>query len=136
MRVINSQSEIVEEEDEDFPSTIYRVALFPVLTSFFLMLAQQLNDNAQSFCCQSDVDWLELLEQQQFETPRQTWCLCCCDSGVPGVDAFVVSRYPDYLSEKEVRRMFNEEGYPSSYWIQKLPVDVQYRYESSGEWEA
>jgi hypothetical protein len=86
--------------------------------------------------CQSDVDWLELLEQQQFETPRQTWCLCCSMSSIPGVEAFVVSRYPDYLSEKEVRQLFAEEvGYPS-YWVQKLPVTVNYLYESSGEWEA
>jgi len=96
----------------------------------------QLNDNAQSFFCQSDVDWLELLEQQQFETPRFSWCLCCNMSGLPGVEAFIVERYPDYLSEKEVGQMFQEEGYPSSYWVQKLPVGVEFRYESSGEWEA
>lgn len=97
------------------------------------MLFQQLNANSQD--AGDDEQCLEILEQQ-FETLRQTWCICCCNSGIPGVEAFVVSRYPDYLSEREVRQLFKAEGYPSSYWVQKLPVGVEYCYESSGEWEA
>ena len=99
------------------------------------MIFQQLNPNS-GYQPQADIDMLELFDQQMAETPRQTWCLCCCNSGIPGVEAYVVSRYPDYLSEKEVRQMFEEEGYPSSYWVQKLLLGVEYRYESSGEWEA
>ena len=99
------------------------------------MQFQQLNDNAGPQA-QADLDMLELLEQQQSETTRYTWCLCCNMSGIPGVEAFVEHRYPDYLSEREVRKMFAEEGYPTSYWVEKLPTNVEYRYESSGEWEA
>lgn len=99
------------------------------------MIFQQLNDNS-GYQPQADIDMLEQFKQQMSETPRQTWCLVCCMSGIPGVEAYVVSRYPDYLSEREVRQMFEEEGYPSSYWVQKLPVAVNYLYESSGEWEA
>lgn len=95
---------------------------------------QQLNSNSQD--PGYDDDYLGLLAQQAIDAPRQTWCICCCNSGIPGVEAFVVSRYPDYLSEREVRQLFKAEGYPSSYWVQKLPVGVEYCYESSGEWEA
>lgn len=112
-----------------FSSTIYRVALFPVLMSL-IMQFQQLNDNAEPQGW-AYLDMLELLEQQ-----TQTWCLCCCNSGIPGVEAFVVSRYPEYLSEREVRQLFEGEGYPTSYWVEKLPTTVNYLYESSGEWEA
>lgn len=100
------------------------------------MIFQQLNDNSGEYLPQSDIDMLELYEQQVSETPRLSWCLCCNMSSLPGVEAFVVSRYPDYLSEKEVRQLFQEEWYPSSHWVQKLPKNVEYKYESSGEWEA
>jgi len=131
-RIVGSQSEIVEGDlffFDNIPG-----GFIPGTDELLNMLFQQLNDNAGPQA-QADLDMLELLEQQQFETPRQTWCLCCNMSGIPGVEAFVVSRYPDYLSEREVRQLFAEEGYPSSYWVQKLPTNVEYRYESSGEWE-
>lgn len=95
---------------------------------------QQLNSNSQD--PGYDDDYLGLLAQQAIDAPSLSWCLCCNMSGLPGVEAFVVSRFPDYLSEKEVRKMFAEEGYPTSYWVEKLPTNVEYRYESSGEWEA
>lgn len=99
------------------------------------MIFQQLNPNS-GYQPQADIDMLELLEQQQFETPSLSWCLCCNMSGIPGVEAFVVSRFPDYLSEAEVRKLFAEGGYNTSYWVQKLPKNVKYKYESSSEWEA
>ena len=95
---------------------------------------QQLNSNSQD--PGYDDDYLGLLAQQAIDAPRQTWCLCCNMSGIPGVEAFVEHRFPDYLSEGEVRQLFAEGEYPSSYWVQKLPVGVEYCYESSGEWEA
>lgn len=129
----SSQSEIVEGALSFFDNI--PGGFIPGTDELLNMLFQQLNDNAgpQGW---ADLDMLELLEQQQFETPRQTWCLCCNMSGIPGVEAYVDYRYPDYLSEKEVKDLFREGDYPSSYWVEKLPTSVQYRYESSGEWEA
>lgn len=95
---------------------------------------QQLNSNSQD--PGHDDQWLELLEEQQAESEANTWCLCCNMVSIPGVEAYIVSRYQDFLSEKEVRQLFKEEGYPSCYWVEKLPTNVQYRYESSGEWGA
>ncbi len=93
---------------------------------------QQLNSNSQDEGY--DSDWLELLAEQTAEYHSQTpevWAICCNNSGLPGVEAFVYEAFP---SEVEAQTTFNKGNFNTSYWVQRVPHRKAQRLESTGEW--
>ena len=90
---------------------------------------QQLNSNSQDEGY--DQEWLEMLAAQTAEFYSGVWVICCNNSGLPGVEAFV---HQTFSSESEARKTFSQGSFSTCYWVQKVPHPHAQRLESTGEW--